>query len=223
MTIRVVIADDQPVVRTGFHTILDADPDLEVVAEAADGREAIALVDRLGPDVVVMDIRMPNIDGISATREIRTRTDGASRSRVLVLTTFDIDEYVYEALRAGASGYLLKDATRDELVRAVKTVAAGDALLAPTVTRRLIEEFVQRPDPARADARALDALTPREGEVFELIGRGMSNAEIAQHLFVGEATVKTHVAHVFTKLDIRDRVQAVIAAYELGVVHARER
>ena len=222
MTIRVVIADDQPVVRTGFHTILNADPGIEVVGEAGDGYEAIALVELLHPDVVVMDIRMPNLDGIAATRAIRGQP-ATLTTRVLVLTTFDIDEYVFEALRAGASGYLLKDATRDELVHAVKTVALGDALLAPSVTRHLIEEFVRRPEAHITIAPDFDTLTPRERDVFQLVARGMSNAEIAQELFVGEATVKSHVAHMFTKLNLRDRVQAVIAAYELGVVQAPPR
>lgn len=220
MTIRVLVVDDQPVVRAGFQTILDAQPDIDVVGEAADGLECIDGVARLRPDVVVMDIRMPNLDGIEATRRI-TAHDGAPTTRVLVLTTFDVDEYVYEALRAGASGYLLKDATRDELVKAVRTVADGDALLAPSVTRRLVEEFARRPEPATRDVAELDGLTPREREVLEQVARGRSNAEIAAQLFVGEATVKSHVAHLLAKLELRDRIQAVILAYELGVVRAQ--
>jgi DNA-binding NarL/FixJ family response regulator len=219
MTIRVVLADDQPIVRAGFQTILDAQPDIEVVGEAADGVEAVAVVERLRPDVVVMDIRMPNLDGISATRRIFER-DSSGATKVLVLTTFDLDDYVYEALRAGASGYLLKDATRDELVAAVKTVAKGDALLAPSVTRHLIAEFVRRPEPTARDVADLDRLTPREREVLEQLARGRSNAEIAQDLFVGEATVKSHVAHLLSKLQLRDRIQAVILAYEVGIVRA---
>ncbi|HEU5307481.1 MAG TPA: response regulator transcription factor [Acidimicrobiia bacterium] len=220
MTIRVVVVDDQPIVRAGFQTILDAQPDIDVVGEAADGLESVATVERLRPDVVVMDIRMPELDGIAATRRI-TALDASPPTRVLVLTTFDVDDYVYEALRAGASGYLLKDATRDELVNAVRTVADGDALLAPSVTRRLVEEFVRRPEPASRDVAELDVLTPRERDVLEQLARGRSNAEIAQHLFVGEATVKSHVAHVLTKLQLRDRIQAVILAYELGIVRAQ--
>jgi DNA-binding NarL/FixJ family response regulator len=220
MTIRVVVVDDQPIVRAGFQTILDAQPDIDVVGEAADGLESVATVERLRPDVVVMDIRMPELDGIAATRRI-TALDASPPTRVLVLTTFDVDDYVYEALRAGASGYLLKDATRDELVNAVRTVAHGDALLAPSVTRRLVEEFVRRPEPASRDVAELDVLTPRERDVLEQLARGRSNAEIAQHLFVGEATVKSHVAHVLTKLQLRDRIQAVILAYELGIVRAQ--
>jgi DNA-binding NarL/FixJ family response regulator len=219
MTIRVVLADDQPIVRAGFQTILDAQPDIEVVGEAADGVEAVAVVERLRPDVVVMDIRMPNRDGISATRQI-FELDSSGATKVLVLTTFDLDDYVYEALRAGASGYLLKDATRDELVGAVKTVAKGDALLAPSVTRHLIAEFVRRPEPTPRDVADLDRLTPREREVLEQLARGRSNAEIAQDLFVGEATVKSHVAHLLSKLQLRDRIQAVILAYEVGIVRA---
>jgi DNA-binding NarL/FixJ family response regulator len=220
VTIRVVVVDDQAIVRAGFQTILDAQPDIDVVGEAADGVESVATVERLRPDVVVMDIRMPELDGIAATRRI-IALDASPPTRVLVLTTFDVDDYVYEALRAGASGYLLKDATRDELVNAVRTVADGDALLAPSVTRRLVEEFVRRPEPASRDVAELDVLTPRERDVLEQLARGRSNAEIAQHLFVGEATVKSHVAHVLTKLQLRDRIQAVILAYELGIVRAQ--
>ena len=222
MTIRVVLVDDQPIVRAGFQTILDAQADIEVVGEAADGVEGVAVVEQLGPDVVVMDVRMPNLDGIAATRRI-FELDGSRATKVLVLTTFDIDDYVYEALRAGASGYLLKDATRDELVNAVRIVAKGDALLAPSVTRRLVEEFVRRPEPALRDVADLDRLTPREREVLEQLARGRSNAEIAEDLFVGEATVKSHVAHLLSKLQLRDRIQAVILAYELGIVRAHLR
>lgn len=216
--IRVLVVDDQPVVRTGFATILGTQPDLEVVGEAGDGREGVEEARRLRPDVVLMDIRMPVLDGIGATRQL-AGSDVADPVRVLVLTTFDLDEYVYDALRAGASGFLLKDVTRDELVRAVRVVAAGDALLAPGVTRRLISEFAQlRPEPDPDGGAALASLTPREHEVLVLLARGLSNAEIAAELIVGEATVKSHVAHVLLKLGRRDRVQAVICAYELGVV-----
>jgi DNA-binding NarL/FixJ family response regulator len=215
--IRVIVVDDQHVVRAGFQTILDTQPDIEVIGEAADGLAAIDIVQRLRPDVVLMDIRMPVLDGIEATRRL-AGPDVADPVRVLVLTTFDLDDYVYEALRAGASGFLLKDATRDELLHAVRVVAAGDALLAPSVTRRLIAEFIDRPPVQRPDATRLDVLTQREREVLALIARGMSNAEIAAELIVGEATVKSHVAHVLMKLDLRDRIQAVILAHELGIV-----
>jgi DNA-binding NarL/FixJ family response regulator len=217
--IRVIVVDDQHVVRAGFQTILDTQPDIEVIGEAADGLAAIDIVQRLRPDVVLMDIRMPVLDGIEATRRL-AGPDVADPVRVLVLTTFDLDDYVYEALRAGASGFLLKDATRDELLHAVRVVAAGDALLAPSVTRRLIAEFIHRPPVQRPDATRLDVLTQREREVLALIARGMSNAEIAAELIVGEATVKSHVAHVLMKLDLRDRIQAVILAYELGIIRA---
>jgi DNA-binding NarL/FixJ family response regulator len=221
--ITVLVADDQPVVRTGFRTILDAHGDIRVLAEAANGREAVELAEELHPDVVLMDVRMPELDGIEATRRI-TRSD-RQQPRVLVLTTFDLDEYVLAALQAGASGFLLKDVPRDELVQAVRIVARGDALLGPTVTRRLIGRLLeqsasQEEDRPRAEAdwAALRSLTARESEVLVLIARGMSNAEIATALYVSEATVKTHVAHVLMKLDLRDRVQAVILAYEQGVV-----
>ena len=214
-----VVVDDQHVVRAGFQTILDTQPDIEVVGEADNGRDAVEIVRRLRPDVVLMDIRMPVLDGIEATRRL-AGPDVADPVRVLVLTTFDLDDYVYEALRAGASGFLLKDATRDELLHAVRVVAAGDALLAPSVTSRLIAEFVQRPPAQRPDPKRLDALTQREREVLVLIARGMSNAEIAAELVVGDATVKSHVAHVLMKLALRDRIQAVILAYELGIVRA---
>ena len=217
MTIRVVVVDDQPVVRAGFQTILEHQPDITVVGEAANGHEAVATVARETPDVVLMDIRMPELDGIAATRQV-LEADATGTTHVLVLTTFDVDDYVYEALRAGASGYLLKDATRDELVQAVRVVARGDALLAPAVARRLIEEFVRRPSAATVDPSALDGLTPRERDVLDRLARGRSNAEIAADLYIGEATVKSHVAHVLLKLGLRDRVQAVILAYELGIV-----
>jgi DNA-binding NarL/FixJ family response regulator len=215
--IRILVVDDQHVVRAGFQTILDAPPDLRVVGEAANGRDAVDLARQLRPDVIVMDIRMPVMDGIEATR-LLAGPDVAEPTRVLVLTTFDLDEYVYDALRAGASGFLLKDATRDELLAGVRTVARGEALLAPSVTKRLIEDFVRRSAPPRAASPRLDALTQREREVLALIARGMSNAEIAAQLIVGEATVKSHVAHVLMKLGLRDRIQAVILAYETGIV-----
>jgi len=211
---RVLIADDQQLVRTGFRVILNAEPDIEVVGEAGDGREAIEAAAALRPDVVLMDIRMPNLDGIEATRRIAA---GSASSRVLILTTFDLDEYVYEALRAGASGFLLKDAGADELLHAVRVVAGGDALLAPSITRRLIEDYAHRP-PLRERPGALAELTPRELEVLRLIARGLSNADIACELVVGDATVKTHVARIFAKLDLHDRAQVVVLAYESGLV-----
>jgi DNA-binding NarL/FixJ family response regulator len=218
--ISVVIADDQPVVRTGFRTILDAHDDIAVVGEAGDGQEALHVVTAERPDVVLMDIRMPRLDGLEATRRLLAREQPP---RVLIMTTFDLDEYVLEALRAGASGFLLKDIGRDDLARAVRTVAAGEALLAPSVTRRLIDAYVSPGAAAAEPSAALESLTAREREVLELLARGMSNAEIAAELIVGEATIKTHVANVLMKLAVRDRVQAVIAAYELGVVHPRHR
>jgi len=214
--IRVVIADDQPVVRAGFAAILDAQPDIEVRGEAANGREAVEVVRRVRPDVVLMDVRMPEMDGIAATAAL-AGPGVADRVRVLVLTTFDLDEHVYDALRAGASGFLLKDATRVQLVDAVRTIAAGDALLAPSVTRRLLDRLTDvgpRPDATSA----LAVLTDRERDVLELIASGLSNAEIASELIIGEATVKTHVNRLFAKLGLRDRVQAVILAYELGLI-----
>ena len=217
--IRVVVVDDQAVVRAGFQTILAAQPDIDVVGEAADGLEALQVVNAERPDVVLMDIRMPRLDGLEATRRMLGRGDAV---RVLIMTTFDLDEYVYEALRAGASGFLLKDVGRDELARAVRTVAAGDALLAPTITRRLIDAFVERPPVREIPSPALESLTAREREVLERVARGMSNAEIAADLFVGEATVKSHVASVLLKLDVRTRVHAVIAAYEVGLVQPGE-
>ena len=212
--IGVLIADDQALMRGGFRMILDAEPDIEVVGEAIDGADAVRGFERLHPDVVVMDVRMPTMDGIEATRRI---TELEPAARVLMLTTFDLDEYVYEALRAGASGFLLKDRPPEELVHAVRVVAAGDALLAPTVTRRLIEEFAHRPGGPAAPA-ALEELTDREREVLVLMARGRSNAEIAGDLFVAETTVKTHVGRVLHKLGLRDRAQAVVLAYESGLV-----
>ncbi len=213
--IRVLVADDQTLVRAGFRAILEVQDDLEVVGEAEDGDEAVALARELRPDVVLMDIRMPGVDGIEATRRLIRDGDAP---RILMLTTFDLDEYVYEAMKAGASGFLLKDAPRDQLVGAVRTVAAGDALLAPALVRRLIEDFVRRPAPGARPPAELDDLTEREREVLTLIARGLANAEIAARLFVSEATVRTHVTHILAKLGLRDRVQAVVLAYETGLV-----
>jgi DNA-binding NarL/FixJ family response regulator len=212
--IRVLLADDQELVRSGFRLILELADGIEIVGEAADGREAVRLAKELQPDVVLMDVRMPELDGIEATRRLR---HAGVDARVLVLTTFDLDEYVYAAVRAGASGFLLKDAPREQLVTAVQTVARGEALLAPAITQRLIERFVARP-PASEVVPALRELSARELEVLQLVARGLSNAEIAAELVVGEATVKTHVARVLRKLDVRDRVQAVVFAYESGLV-----
>ena len=215
-----VIADDQGMVRAGFRSLLDGEPDLEVVGEAANGEDAVEVVTRLVPDVTLMDIRMPVLDGIAATRRL---LEAGVATKVLVLTTFDLDEYVFEALRAGASGFLLKDAPADELASAIRVVASGDSLLAPGVTRRVIDAFVRRaaPSPAAKDDR-LSLLTPRELEVLGLLARGLSNLDIAQRLFVSEGTTKTHVSNVLMKLGLRDRVQAVIFAYENGVVVAGE-
>ena len=215
-SVRVLIADDQQLVRTGLRMILDAEPDIDVVGEATNGREAVAMARELQPDVVLMDIRMPELDGIEATRRV-VQGDGETSTRVLMLTTFDLDEYVYDALRAGASGFLLKDAPANQLAAGVRMVAAGDALLAPAITRRLIEEFTATP-PAASAPPGLDELTPRELEVFRLVAQGKSNAEIAAELIIGETTVKTHVTRIMMKLGVRDRVQAVVLAYELGVV-----
>ncbi|HWN27010.1 MAG TPA: response regulator transcription factor [Actinomycetospora sp.] len=215
---RVLVVDDQAMVREGFGALLGAQPGIEVVGQAADGEEAVDAAARLGPDVVLMDVRMPRLDGLAAARRILARDEGV---RVLMLTTFDVDDYVYEALRAGASGFLLKDAPAEELVRAVRVVAGGEALLAPSVTRRLIAEFATRSVPARAVSRRVDVLTAREREVLVLVARGLSNTEIAGHLVLAEQTVKTHVGHILAKLDLRDRVQAVVLAYETGLVSAR--
>ena len=212
--ISVVIADDQALVRGGFRMILAAQPDITVMGEAADGREAVNIVREHQPTVALMDIRMPELDGIEATRLLARR---GLATRVLVLTTFDLDEYVYESLRAGASGFLLKDVAPEDLAAAVRTVARGEALLAPAVTRRLIEEFLHRPPPGNVRPPTLAHLTDREVEVLTLIGRGLSNAEIATTLFVAETTVKTHVGQILRKLGLRDRVQAVVLAYETGL------
>jgi DNA-binding NarL/FixJ family response regulator len=212
--IRVLLADDQELVRSGFRLILELADGIDVVGEAADGREAVQLAKELQPDVVLMDVRMPELDGIEAIGRLR---QAGVDARVLVLTTFDLDEYVYAAMRAGASGFLLKDAPREQLVAAVRTVSRGEALLAPTVMKRLIERFVDRPSPVEA-APALAELSARELQVLRLLARGLSNAEIAAELIIGEATVKTHVARILRKLDVRDRVQAVVIAYESGVV-----
>ena len=215
--VRVLIVDDQALVRTGFKMILEAEPDFEVVGEAADGQEALTQARSLTPDVVLMDVRMPELDGIEATRQLLG--DEGVTAKVVMLTTFDMDEYVYEALRAGASGFLLKDVPPEQLIAGIRAVASGDALLAPSVTRRVIEEFVRRPpDSVRTSPEQLAELTARELEVLKLIARGLSNAEIAKELFVSETTVKTHVAHVLMKLQLRDRVQAVVLAYESGLV-----
>ena len=216
MSIRVVLCDDQALVRSGFRMILEARADIEVVGEAEDGAQALDLAWRHRPDVVLMVVRMPRLDGVEATRRL---VESGSEARVLILTTFDLDEYVFEALRAGASGFLLKDVPPEQLVAGIRAVASGDALLAPSVTRRVIEEFVRRPpDSVRTAPPELAELTARELEVLKLLARGLANAEIAKELFVSETTVKTHVAHVLMKLKLRDRVQAVVFAYESGLV-----
>lgn len=217
MSIKVLLADDQELVRTGFKMILEAEPDIDVVGEATDGRQAVDQALLVRPDVVLMDVRMPEVDGLEATR-LLVGSKGKSRPQVLILTTFDLDEYVYEALRAGASGFLLKDAPADQLANAVRVVARGEALLAPPVTRRLIEELVSTRRSPDAIPAALDELTARELEVLKLVAAGQSNAEIAEHLVIEQTTVKTHVARVLMKLGLRDRVQAVVFAYEWGVV-----
>jgi DNA-binding NarL/FixJ family response regulator len=219
MTLRIVLVDDQSMVRTGFRMILEAEDDIEVVGEADDGEHAITVTRQLRPDVVLMDVQMPRMDGIEATRQI-VQADGVS-SRVLVLTTFERDEYVFGALRAGASGFLLKNAPPEELVHAVRVVSTGDALLAPSVTRRIIEDYSRRAAPQPRDA-SIDRLTDRELEVLRLLATGKSNAELAALLFVGEGTIKTHVSSVLSKLGLRDRVQAVVYAYETGLVHPGE-
>jgi DNA-binding NarL/FixJ family response regulator len=214
MTVKVLIADDQSLVRAGFRLVLENHDDLEVVGEASNGHEAIYGAGRFDPDVVLMDIRMPELDGIAATQQITTR----HRAKILILTTYDLDEYVYDALQAGASGFLLKDTPPDQLASGIRAVANGEALLAPTVTRRLIEEFARvRPAP-QARPKQLDELTPRELDVLNHLARGLSNAEIAEQLFLSDKTVKTHVAHLLNKLGLRDRVQAVVFAYETGLV-----
>jgi DNA-binding NarL/FixJ family response regulator len=218
--ITVLIADDQAMVRQGFGALLSAQPDLLVVGDAADGADAVARARTLDPDVVLMDVRMPVMDGLEATR--RLLGPGRDRPKVLILTTFDLDDYVYEALRAGASGFLLKDAPADDLVHAVRVVAAGEALLAPSVTRRLIAEFATRPNRDRPRPTALNALTPRETDVLRLIARGRSNQEIAADLVVAEQTVKTHIGRILGKLALRDRAQAVVFAYETGLITAGE-
>jgi DNA-binding NarL/FixJ family response regulator len=216
--IRVVVADDQALVRSGFTMLLSGESDLEVVGEAANGAEAVALVASERPDVVLMDVRMPVMDGLEATRRISS-DPSLSETKVVVLTTFDLDEYVHDALRAGASGFLLKDTLPSDLLQAVRVVAAGDALISPKITRRLIAEFARRPEPGSATASAaLDSLTQREREVLETIARGHSNAEIAEQLYVSHATVKTHVSRLLMKLGARDRAQLVMLAYESGIV-----
>ena len=221
-TVRIVVADDHQVARAGFATLLDTQPDFTVVGTACDGVEAVRICRELRPDVVLMDVRMPDMDGIEATR--RLAGSGQQGPRVLILTTFDLDEYVYDALRAGASGFLLKDVTAERLFDAVRVVAAGDALLAPAVTRRLISEFARlRPKPEAASTAALAALTPRETQVLRLVAEGLSNPEIAARLVVTEETVKTHVSRVLGKLGLRDRTQAVVAAYESELVVPRAR
>jgi DNA-binding NarL/FixJ family response regulator len=215
MTIRVLVADDQSMVRAGFRMLLSGEDDLEVVAEASNGLEAVEKARRFGPTVVLMDIRMPELDGLEATRRILAEDRAA---RILILTTFDLDEYVYEALRAGASGFVLKDDPPEQLIAAIRTVAAGDALLSPTITRRVIREFARIPRPA--PPKELGELSERELDVFRLIAQGLSNAEIGQRLFISETTVKTHVTHILQKLNLRDRVQAVVLAYQAGVFEA---
>jgi DNA-binding NarL/FixJ family response regulator len=213
MSIRVLVADDEELVRTGLRLILDTEPDIEVVAEASNGRQAVDMAKALRPDVVLLDIRMPELDGLEATRQL---LGDQATCRVVILTTFDLDQYVYEALQAGASGFLLKDTPAHQLVTAIRAAAAGDALLAPSVTRRLITEFTRRGP--RATPAALQAVTDRELDVLRLLARGLSNAEIAKELYIGEGTVKTHVARLLAKLGVRDRVQAVVLAYQSGLV-----
>ena len=214
--IRVLLADDEQLIREGLRLILDLQPDIEVVGEAADGVEAVRLAGELAPDVLLIDIRMPRMDGLEVTEQL---ADAVVRPRVLILTTFDSDEFLYRALKAGASGFLLKDVPRGQLLHAVRVVAAGDELLSPVITRRLVERFMSSPAVTAGSVR-LDRLTPRETDVLRLVGGGLSNSEIATTLFLSEATVKTHLAHVFTKLDLRDRAQAVVVAYESGLVRA---
>jgi DNA-binding NarL/FixJ family response regulator len=214
--IRILIADDQALVRGGFRVILESEADIEVVGEAEDGRAALELAEDLRPDVVLMDVRMPGMDGIESTRRLLANTDG--QSRVLMLTTFDHPEYLYQAIRAGASGFLLKNVSPPQLVHAVRATARGDALLDPVLTRRLLDEFVHRPEPGSRTPEQLSSLTNRELEILRLVAQGLTNAQIAQQLVIGEATVKTHVGNILTKLDIHDRVQAVVIAYESGLI-----
>jgi DNA-binding NarL/FixJ family response regulator len=212
VSIRVLVADDQSMVRAGFRMLLSGEADIEVVAEASNGLEAVAKAARFQPTVILMDIRMPELDGLEATRRILAADDAA---RILILTTFDLDEYIYEALAAGASGFVLKDDPPEQLIAAVRTVAAGDALLSPTVTKRVIEQFTRNPRPA--PPKGVDELTAREREILRLIAGGLSNAEIGKELYISDTTVKTHVTHILQKLDLRDRVQAVVLAYETGL------
>jgi DNA-binding NarL/FixJ family response regulator len=218
VTVRCLIADDQAMVREGFAAVLTAQPGLQVVGQAADGADAVRQAQHLHPDVVLMDVRMPVMDGLAATRQILRAAAGPQRPRVLMLTTFDLDDYVYQALRAGASGFLLKDATAAELVHAVRVVAAGDALLAPSVTRRLIADFARQPRVNPPPPSTLGALTQRESEVLRLIARGLSNTEISNTLVIAEQTTKTYVGRILAKLDLRDRAQAVVLAYETGLI-----
>jgi DNA-binding NarL/FixJ family response regulator len=219
VSIRVLLVDDQALVRSGFRMILEAQDDMEVVGEAADGEQGVAETERTRPDVVLMDVRMPHVDGIEATQRIM---QGSGASRVLILTTYDLDEYVFRGLRAGASGFLLKDVAPEDLVKAIRVVAEGESLLSPSVTRRLIEQFVRTPEPPAVRPAGLDTLTEREREVLELIAHGLGNGEIAERLYLSMATVKTHVNRVFAKLGIRDRAQAVVLAYESGIVRPGE-
>jgi DNA-binding NarL/FixJ family response regulator len=218
VTIRILIVDDQALLRAGFRMILGGETDLEVVGEAADGARAVDAAGRLAPDVVLMDIRMPTLDGLEATRRMVARRGDDGPPRIIILTTFDLDEYVYEAFRAGASGFLLKDTPPDQLISAIRVVADGDALIAPSITRRLILEFAARPTRASGPPSGLADLTPRELEVLRLVARGRSNAEIADDLVVSGTTVKSHVARILMKLGLRDRVQAVVLAYESGLI-----
>jgi DNA-binding NarL/FixJ family response regulator len=218
MNVRVLVADDQSMVRAGFRMLLAGEPDIEVVAEASNGLEAVEMAARLRPTVVLMDIRMPELDGLQATRRILAADD---RTRILILTTFDLDEYVYEALRSGASGFVLKDDPPEQLLAAIRIVAGGDALLSPAITRRVIKQFTRIPHPA--PPREFEELTDRELDVFRLIARGLSNAEIGRELYISDTTVKTHITHILQKLNLRDRVQAVVLAYESGVVDTAAR
>ena len=218
MTIRVLVADDQSMVRAGFRMLLKGEPGIEVVAEAEDGLEAVEKSARFQPNVVLMDIRMPKLDGLEATRRILAADE---QIRILILTTFDLDEYIYEALQAGASGFVLKDDPPEQLLEAIRTVAAGDALLSPSVTKRVIRQFTRLP--RRTPPKALDDLTAREHDVLRLLARGLSNAEIGEQLYISDTTVKTHITHILQKLDLRDRVQAVVLAYETGLFEGVER